>query len=220
MAITHDANSEHDAGAITSTSWSHTNNGNCLIVGISTFDTNARTISTLTYNGVGMTLVGQNSSDYIRVWMYRLVGPATGANSISITFSGALSHFFLGGAISFNGVDQTTPIGDIRTASSNSTSLSVSLAGVTNDNWGVDVVGVQDDQPSPNGGQTLRLDRERGSDNWIAMSTEVIDSDPEVMSYSWSNSNLCAMVGAELKVAAAAPTGPPVGGLSLVGVGR
>lgn len=74
-------------------------------------------ISSVTYNSVGMTLVREISMDYApipRVAMYQLVNPASGENTVLVTLSGALTsdHMACAGALSFSGVDQISPIRD------------------------------------------------------------------------------------------------------------
>jgi hypothetical protein len=67
------------------------------------------TLTTATYNAVGMTLVNK-----VRVpgdlyhYLYRLVNPTTGANNVVVTFSAATA--MVGMCQGYSGVNQTTPI--------------------------------------------------------------------------------------------------------------
>lgn len=79
--------------------------------------TGAPTYTSLTYNGVSMgtPLVNQTSTANLRQVVSGLVAPASGANTLAITWSGAGDELALGGC-SFTGVDQSTPIGTPGTA--------------------------------------------------------------------------------------------------------
>lgn len=111
MAIAFDAASEAGTPAYaTSLSWSHTCTGDnrILIVGLSFFLT--VTDVAVTYNGVAMTLVdnavGGNGG---KPWMFRLVAPATGSNTIAASWT--TSSSCAGGGMSFTGVSQSAPLG-------------------------------------------------------------------------------------------------------------
>lgn len=91
------------------------------------------TVTGVTYNGVAMTLVKEEhettfSAGYNSLWI--LKAPATGAHNVVITFS-ASSLRVSGGAVSFTGVDQTTPQSNAASAQGASTSSSTTVTSVS-----------------------------------------------------------------------------------------
>lgn len=120
MAVTF-GNTTYD---VSSSSFSHNNNGDCLVVCSSS---NTSAITGVTYNGVAMTQVGtaQNFATFARdlqVWI--LVNPTAGSNTVAWTGGGANAYF---GCISISGVDQTTPYTGLTTASGTSSTPSISV---------------------------------------------------------------------------------------------
>lgn len=117
-------------GTGSSLTFSHTCAGvnRLLIVWVSYFDS-ADTISSVTYNGVAMTAIpsGSAANGNYKIAGYYLIAPATGANNVVVTFSGAVSDFG-GGSISFTDAHQTTPLGTAVTATGTSTSPSVTVS--------------------------------------------------------------------------------------------
>ncbi|MEO5915832.1 MAG: SdrD B-like domain-containing protein [Luteolibacter sp.] len=93
-----------------------------LIVGVSYRNNNSQTISSVTYGGQAMTLVGSNtvavSTPDGATYIYRLVNPPTGANNVVVNWSAALVQGSVVGAITYSGVDQTTPTGTFASANS------------------------------------------------------------------------------------------------------
>lgn len=79
---------------------------------------------------IGSGSVGGNP----RAELWYLVNPGTGLNTIQVLWSGSTSRAF-GGAASFTGVDQTTPIGVSGGTTGKSTDPSVSITTVTNNAW-------------------------------------------------------------------------------------
>lgn len=95
--------------------WSHTTAGSdrFLAVAVSIYNGAARTVTGITYNGVALTKLHSitaslegNTQDF-EVWY--LINPAVGANTIDVTLSASAS-FTQGMAMSYNGIDQTSPI--------------------------------------------------------------------------------------------------------------
>lgn len=86
----------------------------CLIVAVMAFD--AGSITGVTYAGVAMTSIGSigtPSGDGI-IQLFRLVAPATGANTVSVTLSQTFDECW-SHAFSYEDVNQTTPTGTIQT---------------------------------------------------------------------------------------------------------
>ncbi len=108
-----------------------------LLVGVSYLNSNNRSVSSVSYGGQTMTLVGDlnynngSGTYYTRVYIYRLIAPATGSNTLSVTWSGALSQGAVVGAITYTGVNQSTPTGTFASASGYNTTPAVTVAGAT-----------------------------------------------------------------------------------------
>lgn len=121
--------------------WSHTCAGSnrVLIVGINwgpgSLNDSTFAITSVTYNGVAMTLVPSslthtNNINHGFCVMYYLVAPATGANNVVVTWtnSGPNAGDGIGaGSLGFTGVNQTTPFSNLATAFGNSTATSVAV---------------------------------------------------------------------------------------------
>lgn len=78
-------------------------------------------VSSVTWDGVGMTLAPNSSitaNGYLIVWYY-LANPSTGVSTVVINGSNFTSAF--GDAAYYTDVDQTNPIGDANTSSNTST---------------------------------------------------------------------------------------------------
>lgn len=92
----------------------HTTSGSdrLMLVGVSIDNDDSETVSSVTYNGVGLSFVGaQNSVDDARVEIWSLVAPSTGTHDVVITFSAPLRRSGHAGVMTFTGVHQTTPLG-------------------------------------------------------------------------------------------------------------
>ena len=112
--VTTDADSVGRASA----SFSHTVSGSntCLIVFVHMFDINdpAPSVSGITYNSVALSKIRSvvqifSSTRRNRTEAWRLVAPADGANTLAVTYSKTITADVVT-AVSFNAVDQTTPI--------------------------------------------------------------------------------------------------------------
>jgi uncharacterized repeat protein (TIGR01451 family) len=98
-----------------------------MLVGVSTKD---KSVSSITYNGVPLTLVGFDTSvdNKARIEIWGLVAPAGGANNLAISMSAKAKMAV--GVATFTGVDQVNPLGTLVTADgkSNTASIVVSSA--------------------------------------------------------------------------------------------
>jgi len=89
-----------------------------MLVGISFVNDELETVSSVTYNGVALTLVGSEvRSDDGRVEIWRLIAPPSGTHNVVITFSAPLARAAVAGVMTFTGVHQTTPLGTFASAS-------------------------------------------------------------------------------------------------------
>ncbi|MFQ6023537.1 MAG: DUF4347 domain-containing protein, partial [Acidiferrobacterales bacterium] len=115
---------------------SHTTSGTerLMLVGISFGVDQLDTVSAVTYNGTALTLVGvQESTDNAksRVEIWSLVAPDTGTHNVDVTYSGTNHEGATIGVMTFNGVDQTTPLGTFAGAASESSNPSATVSSAT-----------------------------------------------------------------------------------------
>jgi prepilin-type N-terminal cleavage/methylation domain-containing protein len=100
-----------------------------MLVGVSINNDSNETVTSLTYNGTDLAKVDDiTNSDDARVEIWSLVAPDTGEHNLVITFSAALEQEAVAGVVTFNGVDQTTPLGTFASAQADdSTPATVSI---------------------------------------------------------------------------------------------
>lgn len=116
MAVAHDGNASGTTvtEAASPITFSHTcgaGSDRGLVVGLAWNASAGMAITGVTYNGVAMTHTGATGTDGTnrRSTQYALANPASGANTVSVAFTGTASLIGFGGS-SYTGVDQTTPI--------------------------------------------------------------------------------------------------------------
>ncbi|MCI0556864.1 MAG: hypothetical protein MN733_00075, partial [Nitrososphaera sp.] len=107
--------------------------------------TDPATVSTVTYNGVDLSSQAGLERGFERLELWSLVNPATGSNNVVVTLTE--NAYFRASAISFNGVDQTTPLDTPVTVSGIAQASSVNVSSATGD-MVADGVTV-DDTPDP-----------------------------------------------------------------------
>lgn len=120
MAIVFDA-ATSNAGSLTFAHAVGSGNNRILIVAVGLH--NSGSISSVTYNGVSMTLAKSQNGTWRLSQIYYLVNPASGSNNVVIT--GLCSYGIAAVAVSFTGVHQTTPI--VNVAGGNGSSYTPSL---------------------------------------------------------------------------------------------
>jgi hypothetical protein len=161
----------------TSLTISHTTNASwsdrLMLVGVTLNNSQSETVSGITYNGDPLAPVDSvaNGTD-IRVEIWSLVAPDTGAHNVVITFSANLRYGAKAGVMTFSGVNQGTPLGTFASASGNSTTATVNVSSATNE-LVFDTVGCQgNDGPTvctgfwEGGGQSSRwelIDNDAGT---------------------------------------------------------
>lgn len=135
MAATFDAATDGTSGAATSISVTHTATGTdrAAFAGGCAVDGSPDLVSSGTYGGVAMT----ERWDAVFATFYThfgltLVAPATGAQTVTITFGGQNGNSSLA-VVTATSVDQTTPFGTAATATGNSTTPSVAVSAATDD---------------------------------------------------------------------------------------
>lgn len=195
-------------------SWTHTvaaGNNRILVVTISAYNSAGTpvTCSGATYNGVTMTQQVTNvytTNPQVRSYIFTLTSPPTGsAYTIRGNFSaGTVS---VGGAVSYRGVDQTTPIQTTNSAIGSGISPSVSLtvsgsgravygslAGYrTASAWTITDAGGQ----THRWGQTGQLYKGHGDDK--------LNVSPGAVSISWTLNNAASYVALEVAINPATP---------------
>lgn len=176
--------------AASSDTWSHTCTGSnrYLVVGVAMFSL-AQTVTSITYNGVALTLIGARSSitGACRIELWGLIAPATGANDIVATLSGAIA--FAGCASSFTGVHQTSPTEAFSSAQATNVGAAdatVDVTTVADGDWTVDIVATDDATISVGSGQTSR-NNVTGAAGSGAMSTEGRKSPAGSVTMSWTD---------------------------------
>ncbi len=122
-------------GNTASLAWSHTigsGSDRILIVGVSNRRTN-RTVNSVTYGGISLTRIGTRNSgaNSSRMQMWYLLAPPQGTAQVIVTLSGGTT--VVGGAISFFGIHQTTPMGAFASAAGTGFAASLSVGSAVND---------------------------------------------------------------------------------------
>ena len=125
-----DSPSSSASGTGKSLSWTHTVNGGSdriLLVGISN-DKGDKSVTGITFGSSKRARAGSEDApgkkNGVEIWY--LLAPPVGPNTITVTLSGSTS--IVGGAVSFTGVDQTSPLGSFESAHGNSTDPSVTVS--------------------------------------------------------------------------------------------
>ena len=197
---------------------SHTTSGTnrLMLVGVSIVreSTGAPTVSSITYNGVGLSLVGaQATSDSEgRIEIWRLVAPATGANNVVVNLS-AVPQSATVGVMTFTGVHQTTPLGTFAPALGESTSASVAVTSAAGE-LVFDTLVLQktaDVDFVPGAGQTERWDLFQGPGSANGGGSTEAGAASVTMSWSWSGTDKWAIGGVSIKPAPGGATAAPGG---------
>jgi hypothetical protein len=117
-----------------SISWSHTtgagNNRLLLVtVGVHVATGTPTTVTSVTYGGTPLTQVTtalySSTNPQVRTYVFRLINPASGANTITVNFAAATLS--VAGAVTYSGVDQNSPIQTSSTSTGSGTTASSSV---------------------------------------------------------------------------------------------
>lgn len=162
MAIAYVASADGgNAIAATSLTFSYTVAGDLLVVGVEG-DKNSDFISGVTYNTVAMTQAAKRAANgtFTRwLYLYYLIGPATGAHNVVISASSSCD-FILGLAADYSGV-KATGQPDATATNNNGTTVSTlasSITTVADNAWAVLLEsGYNGDAPSAGAGATFRV---------------------------------------------------------------
>jgi len=215
MAIAFDAQGSGNATG-TSDSWNHTCTGSnrCLVVA-AIVDT-SRTITSVTYNGVGMTQAitkPWNPNTTQNIYLFYLIAPATGTNTITVNASASCNIF--GVSASYTGVSQSfTPDTGFYSGNDPAGNYTATVNVTTANSWLVESVWPADavETSVVNG-----VARQAGPANPnIADSNGTVGSGNQTIGYGWSAPDrhiIVAMSIPPVPVTTATPT------FMLVGVG-
>lgn len=143
--------------ALASYSWNHTNAGNYLVVSVSMLSVAGSSVSSITYNGVAMSLLRARGSatGANRVEIWGLANPAAGTNTIAVTLSAALDS--VGSASSYKNVNQALSAeGEADNSATNVGAADATLTVNTtaNNDWVVTALSTTD--TAVTAGQTVR----------------------------------------------------------------
>src|SRR3989344_1369780 len=130
--IVSDSTSTYKSNNTTNLTWLHTvgsGSNRLLLVGISFWSNPEKLVNSVTYNGVslvksGSVWSGGTIGETVNIW--HLVNPPTGTFNIVASFSGAVAP--VGGATSWSGVNQTTPLGTFASAYNTGTLATVNIS--------------------------------------------------------------------------------------------
>lgn len=145
--------------------------------------------TSITWDGVEMTqLVSAGSPTYSRVTVWMVKDPPTGTSTIAITFNGDVTGDI--SSLSFYGVDDEIPVGDIVSATGNDTTPTVTATTAAGEIV-FDVAGQQvDSTGSPGANQTEKWDTGGGSNPSSCGSVQA-GADGGVMSWTVTSGRWC-----------------------------
>lgn len=206
MALAFDAVSSAEDSNVSSLSWSHTCTGSDLALNVGGVARDATAgdavISGITYNGVALTNIDVAGTTR-RSEMWELKNPATGSNTVTITYTGTCERVG-GSAISHTGADQSTQPDASNTNTGNDDTPTVDVTTIADDTIVVDCVFFNNVGASVGADQTQRTNLTIDVDRSILMSTEPKATAGSV-TMSWSGpSAIWSTVSASIKPAVAA----------------
>jgi hypothetical protein len=145
-----------------STSFSHTTSGTdrLMLVAISFGEDSDESVSSMTYNGTTLTLVGVVETDKPRVEIWSLVAPVTGTHTVAVTTSASGHSGAAIGVMTFNDVHQPSPLESFFSSTGDSSTASVTSSSAS-DHLVFAAVAIEDGSKrslSSGAGQTERWD--------------------------------------------------------------
>lgn len=177
MAVTTDAFSGGFAADTTTATGGHTigagsNRFLIVSVGIGDLNSNGAVVTSVTFGAANLTPVTSVTNDtvidgiVVREELWRMVAPATGLDTITVTLDLAAHIVFRSG--SFAGVDQTNPLGAASTTTRSGTSTYIDIPGTVSSSlvWDGSVAGAATLPAgiTPGTGQTEHGENANGSD--------------------------------------------------------
>ena len=166
------------SGDANSFTFSHSVSGTNRLLVVSVQTSNGIVVDTVTHAGQNLTefasITHAGSKPYVSTW--RLVAPSTGSNNVVVTLSVGNSDKTVIGAVSYTGVDQSTPIDGVVTGDGSSNTITATVTSESNDLVQDVVASLSPQQISVGAGQTARWNFEMGgvgaSSTWGGSSTE------------------------------------------------
>lgn len=183
-------------GGFTTTSpltFSHTVSGSntILIIGC-TRGTTGTTITGVTYNGIAMSFLAEaTASGVSAIRLYSLISPSTGANSVSIAFTGGGNT--TGVSSSYTGVKQTSFPDSSNTVSNNAMNLSLSTTVVGSNCWLVSTGGTAGAAWSAGTGSTARAN-DTSDAVVIGDSNGTISTGSQSMTWNTTSTSDCGVI--------------------------
>jgi hypothetical protein len=153
MAITADTTSTGVVVGNTVLTWSHTCSGSDRVLVVTMNDATGLTVSSITYNTVALSLGKSQVNGTNSANIYYLKNPASGAHDIVITVGA--SGTFRGRAASFNGVEQTAPLGATNGESGTAQNKDITITTTQAGSVLIDAIGANGGTDTPAAGQTL-----------------------------------------------------------------
>ncbi len=202
MAIVQDDTSSANGAGADTLSWAHTCTGSdlMLFVGFGGTDIDEGEVTGVTYNSVAMTKVWDRTQNTYNSTGWYLANPATGSNTVIVTMVNTNTRY-MGGAISFTGVDQSTPVDTATEGATNfGTTVTIDVSSATDD-LVIDGVVSGDQDPIVGAGQIEKI-AEMKFGSYYSMSTEA-GAATVTMSWSGGGSTTWSMGGVSINPAAA-----------------
>ncbi|MGB6045519.1 MAG: DUF4347 domain-containing protein, partial [Pirellulales bacterium] len=200
-----------------------------MLVGVSMDAQTSASVTSVTYNGSALSLVGtiQDTGSNVRVELWQMVAPATGTHDVVVSFSQSMTEGGIAGVMTFNGVDQTTPLGSFASAQGIGTTASVNVSTDVGDlvfsTMGVD--GGTDDALNHAAGQTEYWETfQPGTEG--AGSTKLATSTSETMSWTFLSNqwaigavSVKSVANTEMQMITGSYVGDGVDGRGITGLG-
>ena len=200
-----------------------------MLVGVSMDAQTSASVTSVTYNGSALSLVGtiQDTGSNVRVELWQMVAPATGTHDVVVSFSQSMTEGGIAGVMTFNGVDQTTPLGSFASAQGIGTTASVNVSTDVGDlvfsTMGVD--GGTDDALNHAAGQTEYWETfQPGTEG--AGSTKLATSTSETMSWTFLSNqwaigavSIKSVANTEMQMITGSYVGDGVDGRGITGLG-
>jgi hypothetical protein len=213
MAIAYDTVSSQAAASTnltTDLSWSHTcASGATLVVIVATQTGTNINPTSVTYNGSAMTLVATqgNANPNLQLAMYYHATPASGSNTVNVSWSGATVARSGGIALSVTGAD-SSPAGNNSSNAQATTTPSLNLTTGTGNSWVINgfEVGGSPEEPTATGtNQTRRAHLIVLSNFEMTISTQTTTT-AGTYTNSWSKSGSSQSASIAFEIKEAAPT--------------
>lgn len=203
MPIALDTSSASTLKSGVTTSWSHTCTGSNLALLIGFFGDTTDIVTGVTYGGISLTLIDKKQVPGDRfIYLYGLLNPATGSNSVVVTASGSI--FMDGIAASYTGVKQSgLPDAETTASASSANSLTTSLTTATDLAWTVLFSKTSGGDPTAGTGATVRQ-HENGVGFFDSNGT-ITPAGPTSMQVTGSNVNFATVMAAIAPAITATP---------------